>query len=194
MQVIFGLFAPPGRSCPHARKVAIASRICRLCLKRKSTRPHNLLLPVLESSVKLLATDTGRHRPAHCQLHASYIRAICAARSELPSRKAAIASRICRLCLKRKPTRPHNLLLPVPESSANLLATDTGRHRPARWQLHVSYIWAIRAARSELPSSKAAIASRICRLCLKRKLLPSLRSNVILWRILCARSCRTRPA
>ena len=68
------------------------------------------------------------------------------------ARKAAIASRICRLCLKRKPTRPHNLLLPVPESSANLLATDTGRHRPARWQLHVSYIWAIRAARPELPS------------------------------------------
>ena len=127
MQVIFGLFAPPGWCCPHARKVAIASRICRLCLKRK-------------------------------------------------------------------PTRPHNLLLPVPESSANLLATDTGRHRPARWQLHASYICAIRAARSELPSSKAAIASRICRLCLKRKPLPGLPVNVILWRILCARSCRTRPA
>ena len=110
------------------------------------------------------------------------------------ARKAAIASRICRLCLKRKPTRPHNLLLPVPESSANLLATDTGRHRPVRWQLHASYICAIRAARSELPSRKAAIASRICRLCHNRKPLPRLRVNVILWRILCARSCRTRPA
>ena len=194
MQVIFGLFAPPGLRCHNARKAAIASRICRLCLKRKPTRPHNLLLPVPESSANLLATDTGRHRPARWQLHASYICAIRAARSELPSSKAAIASRICRLCLKRKPTRPHNLLLPVPESSANLLATDTGRHRPARWQLHASYICAIRAARSELPSSKAAIASRICRLCLKRKPLPGLPVNVILWRILCARSCRTRPA
>lgn len=86
MQVIFGLFAPTGRSCPHARKVAIASRICRLCPKRKPTRPHNLLLPVLESSSNLLATDTGRHRPARCQLHANYIRAIRAARPELPSR------------------------------------------------------------------------------------------------------------